>query len=61
MYFISSPLFYLIDGLAEKVKKVGSAKYGYLRIRSGKSKNAKRTVSLTARVSKMLKLRRAHK
>lgn len=33
---------------------VGGAKYGYLRVRSGKSKNAKRTVSLTARVREML-------
>lgn len=33
------------------------AKYGYLQVRDGKSRNAKRTVSLTARVNAMLKIR----
>lgn len=33
------------------------AKFGYLRIRDGKSKNARRVVSLTAGVSSMLKVR----
>jgi integrase len=36
------------------LEPVGSAKYGYLRVRSGKTKNAKRNVSLTARVREML-------
>lgn len=36
------------------IKPTGSAKFGYLRIRSGKSQNAKRTLSLTARVALML-------
>lgn len=33
---------------------VGGAKYGYLCVRKGKSKNAKRNISLTARVREML-------
>ena len=33
---------------------IGAAKYGFLRVRKGKSKNARRTVSLTARVREML-------
>ena len=36
------------------VEPVGSAKYGYIRIRSGKTKNAKRNISLTARIKDML-------
>lgn len=36
------------------LEPVGSAKYGYIRIRSGKTKNAKRTISLTARIRNML-------
>jgi integrase len=39
------------------VEPEGSARLGFLRIRSGKSKNAKRTVSLTARVTAMLESR----
>jgi len=35
----------------------GSAKYGWLRVRDGKSKNAKRNVPLTSRVAKMLRTR----
>lgn len=35
------------------------AKFGYIAIRQGKSKNAKRNLSLTARGAKMLKARRA--
>jgi integrase len=35
------------------------ARYGYLQVRDGKSKNARRTVSLTARASEMLKDRAA--
>src|SRR6185295_8935347 len=41
------------------LEPIGSVKYGHIRVRSGKSKNAKRNVSLTARVHKMLKARRA--
>jgi integrase len=36
------------------LEPVGGAKYGYLCVRKGKSKNAKRNVSLTARVLEML-------
>jgi integrase len=36
------------------LEPVGNAKYGYIRIRSGKTKNAKRNVSLTARVRDVL-------
>jgi integrase len=36
------------------LEPIGSAKYGYIRIRSGKTRNAKRNVSLTARVKNML-------
>jgi integrase len=36
------------------LEPVGSARLGYLQVRSGKSKNAKRTISLTDRVSAML-------
>jgi integrase len=36
------------------LEPVGGAKYGYLCVRKGKSKNAKRNVSLTARVREML-------
>jgi integrase len=36
------------------LEPIGNAKYGYIRIRSGKTKNAKRNVSLTARVRDML-------
>jgi integrase len=35
------------------------AKFGYIAIRSGKSKNAKRNLSLTARAAEMLKARKA--
>ena len=41
------------------LQPVGSAKYGYIRVRAGKTKNAKRNVSLTARVRQMLEARRA--
>jgi integrase len=36
------------------LQPVGEAKFGYIHVRSGKSKNAKRNLSLTARVSAML-------
>jgi len=36
------------------LEPVGGAKYGYLCVRKGKSKNAKRNISLTARVREML-------
>jgi integrase len=36
------------------LEPVGSAKFGYVRVRKGKSRNAKRNVSLTARVKQML-------
>jgi integrase len=36
------------------LNKSNGAKFGYLQVRSGKSKNAKRAVSLTARASEML-------
>lgn len=39
------------------MEPVGSAAFGYLRVREGKSKNAKRTVPITARVSIMLEAR----
>jgi integrase len=39
------------------LEPVGSAKYGYLCVRKGKSKNAKRNVSLTARLRDMLTAR----
>jgi integrase len=35
------------------------AKFGYIAIRSGKSRNAKRNLSLTARVAEMLNARKA--
>lgn len=35
------------------------AKFGYIAIRSGKSRNAKRNLSLTARAAEMLKARKA--
>lgn len=41
------------------LEPVGSAKYGYIRIRSGKTKNAKRNVSLTARVRDMVQVRQS--
>jgi integrase len=41
------------------LEPVGSAKYGYIRIRRGKTKNAKRNVSLTARVRDMLQARQS--
>lgn len=37
----------------------GNAKYGWLQVREGKSKNARRTVPLTGRVSAVLKDRKA--
>lgn len=39
------------------LEPVNGARYGYLRVRKGKSKNAKRNVSLTARVREMLMAR----
>lgn len=36
------------------LEPINGARYGYLRVRKGKSKNAKRNVSLTARVREML-------
>lgn len=39
------------------LETTNGAKFGYLRVRSGKSKNATRAVSLTGRVSAMLKAR----
>jgi integrase len=39
------------------LQPVGQAAFGYLRVRDGKSKNAKRTVPLTARVRGMLEAR----
>src|SRR4030095_8346580 len=39
------------------LEPLGSAKLGYLQIRGGKSKNARRSVSLTGRVSVMLEAR----
>lgn len=41
------------------VEPVNGAKFGYVNIREGKSRNAKRNVSLTARASAMLKARAA--
>jgi integrase len=41
------------------LEPVGAAKFGYVHVRSGKSKNAKRNVSLTARVRIMLTERTA--
>ncbi len=41
------------------LKPAIGAKNGYIRIRKGKSKNAKRTLSLTPRVAEMLKARKA--
>lgn len=41
------------------LNKTNGAKFGYLQVRSGKSKNAKRTISLTARASEMLRFRMA--
>src|SRR5262249_17778703 len=37
----------------------GGSKFGYLRVRDGKSKNARRTISLSARASAMLRVRMA--
>src|SRR5262249_25410510 len=37
----------------------GDAKFGYLRVRKGKSKKAERTISLTARATEMLRVRLA--
>ena len=39
------------------LEPVGQAVFGYLRVREGKSKNAKRTIPLTARVRTMLESR----
>ena len=39
------------------IEPAGSAKYGWLRVRDGKSKNARRTVPLTRRVAAMLQVR----
>ncbi len=36
------------------LEPLGSARFGYLQVRGGKTKNAKRTVSLTARASEIL-------
>lgn len=41
------------------VKPAIGARHGYVRIRRGKSKNARRTLSLTPRVAEMLKARKA--
>lgn len=41
------------------LEPVGAAKLGYIHVRSGKSKNAKRNLSLTARVQAMLQERLA--
>jgi integrase len=40
-----------------QLEPVGSAAFGYLRVREGKSKNAKRTVPITARTRLMLEAR----
>ncbi|MCL4852243.1 MAG: site-specific integrase [Bryobacteraceae bacterium] len=40
------------------LKPAIGARHGYIRIRKGKSKNAKRTLSLTPRVAEMLKTRK---
>ncbi len=40
------------------LQPIGRAVFGYLQVRSGKSKNAKRTIPLTARVRAMLENRR---
>ncbi len=39
-------------------QRIGRAIFGYLQVRSGKSKNAKRTIPLTAPVRVMLETRR---
>lgn len=39
------------------LRPVGAARFGFLMVRGGKSRNARRTVPLTARVSEMLSLR----
>lgn len=41
------------------LKPAVRAKFGYVAVRGGKSKNAKRNLSLTARVAEMLKARKA--
>lgn len=41
------------------LKPAIGARHGYVRIRRGKSKNARRTLSLTPRVAEMLKARKA--
>ena len=41
------------------LETTNGAKFGYLRVMSGKSKNATRAVSLTGRVSAMLRIRMA--
>ena len=43
------------------LQPIGRAIFGYLQVRSGKSKNAKRTIPLRARVRAMLEARRARK
>jgi integrase len=40
-----------------RLETTNGAKFGYLRVKSGKSKNATRAVSLTGRVSAMLRIR----
>ena len=40
-----------------RLEPVNGARYGYLQVRAGKSKNARRNLSLTARVGAMLKAR----
>lgn len=42
-----------------QIKPSPKARFGYLQVREGKSKNARRTISLTSRVSAMLKARLA--
>ena len=39
------------------IEPVGNARYGWLRVRDGKSRNAKRTVPLTGRMAGMLRTR----
>jgi len=46
-----------LDWADVNLDPANGATYGYLRVREGKSKNAKRIVSLTARVSQMLAVR----
>ena len=47
-----------LEWRGDHLEPVGAAKLGYIHVRSGKSKNAKRTVGLTARVRMMLESRK---